>query len=213
MRLKTVFSIDLRTIHVERSSKSTINYKIYLVYYAFVIRTQKCKVNACFFNILPVSAGVPQGKFNSTNVELYLYADDTAIVFSGNNDIELQDIINDFVSKYSVWCNANCIVINPVKSNFLSFNCAVIYVSINGHNLDNPHVVTYLGIQIDDKLSWNSHVKYVIKSCSQRVGVFKKVLPYLTPNTALLYYNAFIRSCFIALCSGSITFIHAGKRL
>ena len=34
-------------------------------------------------------------------------------------------------------------------------------MSINGHILDNPHVVKYLGVLIDDKLDWKHHVSYV----------------------------------------------------
>lgn len=69
-------------------------------------------------------------------------------------------------------------------------------MSINGHILDNPHVVKYLGVLIDDKLDWKHHVSYVSSLCSQRIGVFKKILSYLPKDVILLYYNAFIRSCF-----------------
>ena len=47
-------------------------------------------------------------------------------------------------------------------------------MSINGHILDNPHVVKYLGVLIDDKFDWKHHVSYVSSLCSQRIGVFKK---------------------------------------
>ena len=80
---------------------------------------------------------------------------------------------------YSNWCSVNCIVVNPLKSNFLSFNHTNV-VSINGHILDNPHCVKYLGILIDDKLAWYDQVKYVIKLCSQRIGVFKKDITLFT---------------------------------
>ena len=40
------------------------------------------------------------------------------------------------------------------------------------------------------------HVKYVIKLCSQRIGVFKKILLYLPNDVAFLYNNAFILLCF-----------------
>ena len=47
-------------------------------------------------------------------------------------------------------------------------------MSINGHILDNPHVVKYLGVLIDDKFDWKHHVSYVSSLRSQRIGVFKK---------------------------------------
>jgi hypothetical protein len=175
-------------------------------------RSQKCRVNANLSEMQSISAGVPQGsilgpilfiifindvfQFSSVNIELYLYADDTAIIFTADNNTDLQTIVDDFFVKYVNWCTMNCIVVNPLKSNFLSFNHTNVVVSINGHVLENPHFVKYLGILIDDKLSWNNHVKYVTKLCCQRIGVFKKILFHLPNDVAILYYNAFIQPCF-----------------
>ena len=90
----------------------------------------------------------------------------------------------------------NCIVVNPLKSNFLSFNASNINIIINGYPIIQSNVAKYLGLYIDDKLLWTHHVSYVTKQCCQRIGIFKKVLPNL-PNFVLpLYYNAFIRSGF-----------------
>ena len=71
-------------------------------------------------------------------------------------------------------CLINCIVITPTKSNYLLFNCININISINGHVLDNPRIVKYFGVLIDDKLDWKHHVSYVSSLCSQRIGIFKK---------------------------------------
>ena len=60
----------------------------------------------------------------------------------------------------------------------------------------HPHCVKYLCILIDDKLAWYDPMKYVIKLCSQLIGVFKKVLLYLPNDGAILYYTSFIQSCF-----------------
>ena len=60
-------------------------------------------------------------------------------------------------------------------------------MSINGHIIDNPHVVKYLGVLIDDKLDWKHHVSYVASLFSQRIGVFKKILSYL-PKDVILFY-------------------------
>ena len=109
----------------------------------------------------------------------------------------------------------NCIVVNPLKvTNFFSFNHTNVVVSINGHVLDFPHCVKYLGILIDDQLAWYNHAKIVIKLCSQRIGIFKKILLYLPNDVALLYYNAFIFHVFCTvLLFGLITLIQANKNL
>ena len=37
-------------------------------------------------------------------MDIFLYADDTAILFSADNDAELQAITDTFFSKYATWC-------------------------------------------------------------------------------------------------------------
>ena len=75
---------------------------------------------------------------------------DTAILITADSEDTLQKVINDFCDKYSKWCFDNCIVVNPTKSNFLLFNTTNIIVKLNGHALENPSCVKYLGILIDN---------------------------------------------------------------
>lgn len=176
-------------------------------------RSQKTKVNGSFSTSQSILAGVPQGsiispllfnlfindvfQFNSTNCEIYLYADDTAVVLSANSESELQNNVNNFFARYCAWCQQNCIVVNPAKSCFLCFNNTNnIIVSINGHAIENTCHAKYLGLIIDNHLLWNHHVAHVTKLCCQRIGIFKKVLPALPKYVLPLYYNAFIKSCF-----------------
>ena len=97
--------------------------------------TQKSNVNNSFSSVLPISVGVLQGslidpilfilfikdafQYNSYNIEICLYADGTAIIFSAGNDVDLQLLANNFFSHYSNRCTLDCTVINPLESNFL----------------------------------------------------------------------------------------------
>ena len=67
---------------------------------------------------------------------------DTAILITADSEDTLQKVINK-------WCFDNCIVFNPTKSNFLLFNTTII-VKLNGHALENPSCVKYLGILINN---------------------------------------------------------------
>ena len=123
-------------------------------------RTQKTKLNGNFSNLKPISAGYPQGcvlsgllfnlfindtfKSISPNIEINLYADDTAFLITADREDSLQKAINNFCDKYLKWCLDNCIVVNLTKSNFLLFNTANIIVRLNGHVLENPSCVKYL---------------------------------------------------------------------
>ena len=100
-------------------------------------------------------------QLNSYDNEIYLYADDAEIIFSADNDVDLHLLVNNFFSQYSNRCTLNCLVVNTVKSIFSLLNSANISVSINGHMLNNPDFVKYLGIHSDNSLYWNYQVKHV----------------------------------------------------
>ncbi len=86
-------------------------------------------------------------------------------------------------------------MINLKKSSCLSYNGANV-ITISGLNLENCGVSKYLGAYFDNNLCWNSHFNYVLKLCCQLIGMFKRVLEFLPMHVLLLYYNAFILSCF-----------------
>ena len=76
------------------------------------------------------------------------------------------------------------------------FNVNNITLSINGINLVSLHCAKYLCVYIDDAFNWKSHISFTLTKCSQKIGMFKKVLSLITNDVPLLYYNAFIKSCF-----------------
>ena len=73
-----------------------------------------------------------------------------------------------------------------MKSNYLTINTSVITVELNGHVLENPAYVKYLGIIIDDKLFWKQHNSYILERYCQRIGLFRKSLDYLLNNVLIL---------------------------
>ena len=140
--------------------------------------SQETKINGNFSNLKPISAGCPQDsvlsgllfnllindvfQFMSPNIEIYLYADDTAILITADSEDRLQRAINNFCDTYSKWYLNNCIVVNPTKSNFLLFNTTNIIVKLNGHSLENPSCVKYLGILINNNLFWKNQITSVL---------------------------------------------------
>jgi len=135
-------------------------------------------------------------QLGSIKAEIYLYADDTSIIFHANDNNQLQFIINDFFKKYSIWSNENCIVINPDKFNYLAFNHADIVLAINNQLVCQLKVVKFLGVYIDENLYWSHHVNYVYEQCCKRIGMFKRIISFLPRYVIPLYYHAFVRSCF-----------------
>ena len=100
-------------------------------------------------------------QFNSASSKIYLYAGDTAIIFSANCNSVLQSVVDAFFIKYSAWYAHNCIVVNPMKSNYLSFNAHNILLTINDQPIVPSNVTKYLGLYIDDDLAWSQHIAHI----------------------------------------------------
>ena len=109
---------------------------------------------------------------------------------SADDDTQLQLLVDDFFIVYIVYRQSlnNCNVVNPVKYFFLLYNTNKVVVTIDGHATQRIKVVKYLGLHIDDGLSWSYHVNQITKICGQRFGILKRAnLPtFVLP----LYYNA-----------------------
>ena len=63
-------------------------------------------------------------------------------------------------------------------------------LTLNNVNIETPKVTKYLGILIDDNLSFKSHIHYLEPKLSRSVGVISR-LRYFLPSSALinLYYS------------------------
>lgn len=162
---------------------------------------------------LQISCGVPQGSilgpilfllyindisnalpfFNYT-----LFADDTSLFMKHRNKQELFKKTNVNLTCVCDWLIANVLSLNVMKSNFLFFSnedhIDVPNVEILGKGLARKKSVKYLGILIDDKLSWDVHIKSVTSKILQGIGVLKRLKSVLPYKSLLSIYYSLIQS-------------------
>ena len=160
----------------------------------------------------PIEYGVPQGStlgpllfliyindiVNSTSSLPRLFADDSCLNINADSLSSLELIINSELKKISDWVNANQLTINPTKSNVLlvppKLNRASnnITVAINSTPIEVVKEAKYLGITIDNKLTFGSQIEYLESKLSRAVGIISK-LKHFFPSSVLLklYYALF----------------------
>ena len=165
----------------------------------------KSKMNT--FNI-----GVPQGsilgpllfliyvnnlpKF-SNNLHTQLFADDTIVFNTGNNIDTLINSTNAELTKLNDWTRANKLTIHPGKTKLLivsnripsnsNFNIRFLDTEVHQSNC-----CKYLGVHLDNKLSFKDHIKYINGKISRHTGILYKIRDNLPLKTRLNYYYAFI---------------------
>ena len=108
----------------------------------------------------------------------------------------LQEIINSDLKIVSKWITANKLRINAQKSSALIIlpksndkasyqNLTILY---DGFKINFLKFVKYLCVQIDNNLTFNTHINFLYSKLSRTLGVMFKVKHYL-PKTYLLLYN------------------------
>ena len=168
-----------------------------------------------------IKHGVPQGSIlgpllfliyvndiekSSSKFDFIMYADDTTLFYTQPDLKNLQENVNSELQNVSKWFNANKLVLNLTKTSFIYFhnrqsNSASIRddltLSIDDKPLIKSKSVSFLGVNIDENLNWDSHINYIGTKISKCIGIMYK-LRYCLPCSALFsLYNSLILSHII----------------
>jgi len=131
------------------------------------------------------------------------FADDTSVFMMGEKNQTLFDNMNCELPNLSNWFNANFLSLNPNKSNYIICtgprnklpkypNKSIILNNIAIKWVSN---VKFLGVIIDEHLTWKFHINLVKNKAAKMIGIIKR-LKFILPLSALrILYNAFVLPC------------------
>ena len=159
---------------------------------------------------LTVECGVPQGSVLgpklfllyinditevSDLLKFILFADDTTILCSHSDINSLILTLNHELQKLYDWFAANKLSLNISKTNYMIFNGAPGYdttppLTINGSAIERVKVSKFLGLHVDDKLSWKSHINTVQSKLSRTLPAMYHARPFVNDSTLRTIYNA-----------------------
>ena len=174
-------------------------------------RTQCVVCNGFISDIGYITSGVPQGSnlgpllfliyindLASVSLDLYfiLFADDTNLVYSNASPEALMEIVNQDLTKINNWFNANKLTLNTDKTNFIIFKShrKIKPVSwellLNGSPIEQVDSTKFLGVIIDQHLTWKAHIDHIALKIAKNIGILKRIA-YLIPEDIKksLYYT------------------------
>ena len=121
------------------------------------------------------------------------YADDTSISFELKTSSATSCLQED-LDAVSSWLAKNKLTINSSKSELLLFRQSkVCSLRINGEVLNVVKCSKYLGVQIDNSLTFEKHIDVVCKKVSKLVGLVSRLRYFLPKHVLLKFYDYYIK--------------------
>ena len=161
----------------------------------------------------PITCGVPQGSILGPllfilyindmhsclkEATTYNFADDTSLLFSHKNTKVINKIMNSELKLLFDWLCANRLSLNAKKTEFMIFRPprkrmdSKFILRLNNTKLRESFKIKYLGVFLDNRLTWKFHIKELCKKLSRAVGIIFKMRHYCTESTIkYLYYSMF----------------------
>ena len=201
-------NILLKKLHIYGIRNTQLNwFKNYLEN-----RMQLVSCNGTYSPLKLIKYGVPQGSILgpllfilyindlpnvSTKLFFILFADDTN-VFNSHSCIEtLIEQTNIELEKISEWFRANKLTLNLDKTNYILFRSykkpppiTQSVLSIMGAPIAQVQSCKFLGVFVDQHLSWREHIYHISSKIAKNVGILSriaKVIPLRIRST--LYFT------------------------
>ena len=175
-------------------------------------RKQFTYVNGCNSHLGTINTGVPQGSVlgpilftlyvndmaNASQLQPRLFADDTNIFASGRDIDALVQDTNIKLQKLHNWFKANRLKLSIKKTSHCIYspkrNPPPYRVNVKiGEDIKHSSFVKYLGLTIDEKLTWEKHIEELGNKIVRYASIFRKVRHLLPKKCLQSLYNAFIQ--------------------
>ena len=133
-----------------------------------------------------------------------MYADDTHLTYAGNCVDNLQLYLNQDLENVLNWLRANKLTLNRIKTEFmligsrqrLSTLAVSPTITIYDNQVTQVTTAKSLGVTIDNKLDWRSHIDKLTKKVASGIGAIKRIRHLVPQATLLLIYQALIQPHF-----------------
>ena len=174
-------------------------------------RTQFTDVSDHKSNNLSITHGVPQGSVlgpllfllyvNDLNLILptlykLLFADDTVVLRTGIDLSIVTDQLNDDLKILSDWMNYNRLAVNVDKTKCMIFssrkNYQMPHIIMNDVDVEIVKTFKYLGLTIDDGLTFHGHIISIKKKLAYYQGILYSIRCYLPIDAIKSIYYSFV---------------------
>ena len=173
-------------------------------------RSQQVALDGTFSDSIAVHSGVPQGTVlgplmfllyinditEHVNSPLRLFADDCLlyrIITTKEDAIQLQhdlDQLHEWATKWQLRFNVTkCTIMRFTRS----LSPIIFNYKLNNHNLGTSNQHSYLGVILDNKLSWSPHISNIAAKANRTLNFLKRNLSCCSSNIKATAYLTIVR--------------------
>ena len=178
-------------------------------------RTQYVSNNGTNSDCMNVTYGVPQGSVLgpllflifindlpnvSRKLKFYLFADDTNIYYDTETLDKLVKTVNIELKFVKRWLDANKLSLNIDKTNYVIFHSTSssippdTVIKIGKRHITSVKYVKFLGLLLDENLSWMYHLGELSKKLARTCGILFRIRNLPTSESLICIYNALFMS-------------------
>ena len=146
----------------------------------------------------------------TSNFKAILYADDTNLLspmcsFSSSNSLnptnltEVTNSINDELSHVYEWLLINKLSVNVSKTKFMIFHhqqrridTLIPDLKLDFEPIEHVSEFNFLGLTLDEHLSWKPHVQKVANKTSRTIGILRRLKNIIPISVLRTVYNTLI---------------------
>lgn len=157
------------------------------------------------------------------NAKIISYADDTVILFTGDTWEDVRAISEKGMTQVAGWLNNNLLTLNTDKTKYICFSIyntnqpahdynIKIHLCKNKVHCSCPAIekvtsIKYLGVIIDQRLSWQPHIEQVINRTRKLNWIFRTLRHVVPKNTSKkLVSNKLLNDIYVALVQSILVY-------
>ena len=170
-------------------------------------RRQRVAIDGVYSGWRDIKRGVPQGSILGpllftiyvndlplvVNSKIKQYADDTTLYCAANDNVELSYNLNADLMKIEDWIENNGLRLNVFKTQMLLLSRRrrekELEKVLKGESLYRSRKVKFLGVWIDEGLSWKDHIEAVRLKCFSGLAKFRRLGDVLPISTKKKIYQ------------------------
>ena len=178
-------------------------------------REQYVSINGMNSSFQKLTCGVPQGSilgpllfliyindlaYASSSAVTILFADDTNAIYKHKSYFQLNKMINEDLNTLGDWFKANKLALNESKTKYVVFHTvhnkppSDFTIVLNNTVLERVQSTKFLGVYIQENLTWNIHTNYIANKISKTNGILARLKRQIPKCYLKVIFNSLLMS-------------------